>query len=513
MANFLVGCDIGTSGAKAILINEDGTVLSSSYLEYKIYTPRPGWVEHHTEDYWRVFCDCVKKVIVESKVESKDIKGVSVSANSPGCILVDEKLNALQNCHIWLDRRATKECDSVRNILGDDAVFDLSANSLDPHSGTIKLLWEKENRNNLYKKAYKMLNPSNYVTMKLTDRAVCDYSNASLIGIVFDIRKRIWNTDYIERIGLDAGKFPDLFPCDEIIGEVTKAASEACGLAQGTPVVAGSVDCNAAWLGNGAVDSGDAAMVMGTAGAFGVVHKTPNFTRSLTTIIHTANSREQYTTLAGTSACGNLLRYFRDVFGQSEIAQAANDETCAYDLLTKQAEGIVAGSDGLIVLPYLSGERTPIWNPLARGVIFGMSMSHKKGHYIRAFMESAIFAIYHCVKIMKANGVKIHEPVLVSEGGACSFLWRQIACDILNIELEYMSDAKGAPMGNAINAGVGVGIYKDYSIAKQLIDIDMKHIPNKKDHAHYEALFEIYLKLYNDIKENYELIAKVTGYQ
>ena len=509
MGKFLIGCDIGTSGAKAVIADEEGKIYGSYYVEYPLYSPKNGWFEHNPEDYWKVFCKNMQQILQQSGADPAQVAGVSVSACSPCCVLVDRKGRPLKNSPIWMDRRAVEECEFIRNIYDDDEIFKVCANPLDPHSGAVKLLWEKNHNPELYREAYKMLNPANFIVMKLTGNAVTDYSNASLTGIVFDIVERKWRTDMAERLGIDADKLAKLVPCHEIAGEVTREAALECGLHPGTPVAAGTVDCNAGWLGNGSTRPGDASFVMGTAGALGVVHEKPWFTKSLTTIIHTADSEHLYTTLAGTSTCGGLLRYLRDTFTEKENEWARREGKDIYDIFSEEAAEVPAGSEGLMVLPYFSGERTPLWNPNARGLVFGLSFSHTRGHWVRAMMEGGVYAVYHCLKIMQENHLEIKTPILVSEGGSKSALWRQIASDIMNVELSYMKAAKGAPMGNVINAGVASGIFKSYDIAKEFIHAEQIHYPDARQHAAYEKYFELYLKLYEDIKTDYDILAEI----
>ncbi len=509
MGKYLIGCDVGTTGAKAVLSDTDGTIYGSYYVEYPLYSPLPNWYEHNPNDYWDVFVKNMKAILFQSGIDPAQVAGISVSACGPNCVLVDRDGNALKSAPIWMDRRAVEECELVRGHFSDDEIFTVSGNSLDPHNGTIKLLWEKNHNPEIYQKTYKMLSPANFISMKLTGSFYCDYSNASLVSVVFDIMKREWRYDMIEAIGLDADKFPDLAPCHKVIGTVTSRAASETGLAKGTPVVAGTIDCNASWLGNGTTQPGDACLSMGTAGALGVVHKEPRFSRNLETIVHVADSENLYTTLAATSTCGGLLRYMRDTFTREEARQAAAKGVDIYNVLAEEAENIRPGADGLIVLPYLSGERTPLWNPRARGVVFGLSFSHTRGHWVRAFMESGIYAVYHCLKIMQENNILISDPITISEGGAKSALWRQITSDILGKEMGYMKAAKGAPMGNVINAGVGIGLFPDYNAAKRFINIDEVTKPNLENHALYEEYFTIYRRLYEQVKDDYEDVARI----
>ena len=275
---------------------------------------------------------------------------------------------------------------------------------------------------------------------------------------MFRYPQKKWDEKLADEIGIDLEKLPEIYPCPEVIGEVTSAAAKETGLAAGTPVVAGTVDANAAWLAMGMVENGDNSVVMGTAGVLGVCHEKPEFTKNMITIVHTANCEKTYTTLMALVSCGALIRYFRDNLGQLEMDTAAKIGISEYDVLNLEAEKAPPGSDGLIVLPYFMGERTPIWDPLARGVLFGLSIAHTRGHIIRALMEGAGYGMLHNLELIRKSGLYIKPVLTMGEGGAHSRLWRQIISDILNVKGAYMAECPGAPLGNAINAGVGVGV-------------------------------------------------------
>ncbi len=237
MGEFLVGCDVGTGGTKAAVMASDGAVLGAHFVEYPLITTKtvedrfPGAkAEQEPEWYWRAAADTIRASIHQSQVDPREIKGVGISGLSPTCILVDKELRSLQNAHIWMDRRATTECAWLRREIGEERIFRMSGNLIDPFYGTPKLMWIKYNRPHLYQQTYKFLSAVGYLAMKLTGKTVMDYSNASLFGIVFDIVNRKWNEELIEAIGLDQAKFPLPFPCDEVIGEVTKEAAERTGL-------------------------------------------------------------------------------------------------------------------------------------------------------------------------------------------------------------------------------------------------------------------------------------------
>ena len=515
MGEFLVGCDVGTGGTKAVLMATNGQVLGSHYVEYPLITAKgagdrfPGAKAEQDPDwYWNAVADTIRVSIQQSRVDPREIKGVSISALSPACILVDKDLRPLQNAHIWMDRRATAECAWLKREIGEERIFELSANPIDPYFATAKLMWEKNNRPDLYKQTYKLQTAADYPCMKLTGRAVTDYSNASLIGIAFDIVGRKWDERVIEEIGLDPAKFPEPYPCDEVIGEVTREAAGPTGLRPGTPVVAGTVDATAAWVAGGAVDAGSTQLVMGTAGVRGVVHETPTFTKNMITIVHTADSRRKYTTVAAIVSCGALIRYFRDNFGQLERATEGMSGINAYDIMNAEAAQVPPGSDGLIVLPYFMGERTPIWDTHARGVAFGLSLDHGRGHVIRAMMEGAGYALLHNFDLMRSSGVKMDLPLVLSEGGASSPLWRQIIADILDVECVFAVASKGAPVGNAVAAGVGVGLFKNYDVVKDWVQLGPRTLPNPRNRELYAKLYAVFRDLYPALKDQFVKVSE-----
>jgi ribulokinase len=506
MPDYLVGSDVGTGGTKSVVIDTEGNTLGQHFIEYPLITNNLGYAEHDPEWYWDAVSKTISKAISDSKINPKNIKGVSVSALSPACILVDKDLNPLQLAHIWMDRRSTVQCQWLKDNIGEDRVFKLSANPIDPYYAVTKLMWERDNRPDLYKRTYKMQTAADYPAMKLTGVAVTDYSNASLCGIAFDVRKKVWDEELLKEINIDKAKLPDPYPCEQVIGYVTEEASVKTLIPKGTPVVAGTVDCNAAWVAGGAVEDGDSSVVMGTAGVLGIVHIKDSFTKNMITIIHTANSKTTYTTLSA-QLCGGIYRYYRDNLAVAEVTAAKELGLDPFKIMDIKAEKINPGSDGLLLLPYFQGERTPIWDPYVRGLIFGLSFNHTRGHLIRAIMEGTGYAFRNNFNIIKESGIKINLPIVMSEGGARSRLWRQIVCDMLEIPGVYMKNSSGAPFGNAILAGVGVGVFKDFSIAKKWIEIGDRIDFNPENTEIYKKYYPLFMKLYERNKDLFQELA------
>ena len=507
MANYLVGCDVGTSGTKSILIDEEGNVLGCEYIEYPLITPRPGWAEHDPEWYWNAVADTIHSCINQAGVDNSEIRGVCVSALAPACILVDEDLRPLQNSHIWMDRRGTAQANWVKEHIDESEYLDEMPNAIDPYFGMIKLMWERDNRPELYQKTYKIQTAANYPTMKLTGKAVIDSGNASLFGVGFDLRKRDWDYDLVEKLGIDPDKLPPCFMAEDIIGEVTAEAAERTGLKKGTPVCAGNTDSGAAGLTNGGKYN-DLIILMGTAGIMRFTHTEPQFIRNMITTAY----KHHFATTCAISACGSLTRYFRDTFAQYEKSVGKTLDLDAFDIMSLEAQKAPIGSDGLIVLPYFMGERTPIWDPIARGMVFGMSITHTKGHLLRAFMEGATYALYHNYECMLDGGAQLSMPLYVTEGGAKNPMWRQILSDVFNAPVAYKQGAKGAPMGDALIAGIATGIFKDYSIADGWNVVTDYHEPNPEAHKKYMDYYAIFRRLYEKVKDEYVELAKVTGF-
>ena len=506
MAGYLIGCDVGTGGTKSVVLSAEGTVAGADFQAYPLSIPRPGWAEQDPHDYWRAAVQTLQGALAASGASASEILGISLSGLAPACVLVDRQFEALGPSHIWMDRRAIEECQWVRRTLGEETVQELTGNPIDPFYGVTKLLWEKRNEPDRYQEAHKWLNAKDYVLARLTGEALTDYSHAALGGIVFDIRRKRWDRDLVGAIGLDFDKLPEPHPCEEVIGHVTRPAAEATGLQEGTPVVAGGVDSSMAWLSSGIVEKGENCLTLGTTAVWGVVDDEPNFAPRMITYPHAANSRDTYATVGAMVGGGGLLLWFKENLGQDLVAEAEAEGRDPFDLMSEAAEPVPPGSDGLVVLPYFMGERTPIWDPSARGVVFGLSLSHGKGHLIRALMEGVAYGVRHNIEVARAAGISIRPEMSIVEGGARNALWRRIVSDVLDVEVTYRETAGGAPVGNAITAGVGVGVFPDFGVAKRQLSAGESTRPDKVSHKRYTKMYRIYRELYPCLKPHFESV-------
>lgn len=504
-----MGIDYGTGGAKCSIINSEGREMAYSYREYPIFTPHPGWSEHDPKNYWVVACYLIREAIQKAGISPKEIKGIAVSSALPSLVMVDKQQNPVHNAYNLMDKRATRQVQWLREHIGEKRIFDISKNRLEDHPVITNLLWERDNRNTDFKRIHKALSIDGFITMKLTGKFSAHYSGAAFYGVAYNLLERKFDLELLKEIGLSPELFPRLYKCEDIIGEVTTLAASETGLVAGIPVAAGQVDCNAGWIGAGMTEEGDIQMNLGTCGNFGIITRDTDFPDSMINFAYTTESDKNYVIVPTTTTGGQLIRYMRDEFYKTEQQQEKTSGKDTFDLINEEAEKVSPGAEGLVVLPFLMGERTPIWDVHARGAIVGLSLNHTRGHVVRAMMESVAFALYDSYRILRDSGKKINYPIVLNEGGAKSPLWRSIITDVFNVPTILVKRRTGAPYGDALLAGVATGIFKDFSIAKQWTEYVEPMEPNTDNHALYQEYFGVYKDIYHHVKSDFKTLARL----
>jgi xylulokinase len=514
MAGYLMGVDYGTGGAKVCVIDTEGNVLGFAFEEYPFIHEKPGWSEHDPVLYWEIAGRLIKESIAQARIDPRELDGIAVSSALPSMVMVDEDHNPIHNAYNLMDRRAKKEVRWLKENVGEDRIFRISANRLEDHPTIVNLLWERDNRPEAFRRIYKALTIDGFITLKLTGKPILNYSAAGFYGVAYNVLERRFDEELLREIGISPDLMPDLFRCEEIIGEVTGEAAFETGLAPGVPVAAGQVDCNAGWLGGGATEVGDIQSNLGTCGNFGIIHRNTDFIfspvgLSMINFAYTVDSENTYITVPTTTTGGQSIRYLRDNFSQLELETERVLGIDSYDLLNLQAQKVPVGSEGIVILPFLMGERTPIWDVNARGVIFGLSLNHTKGHIVRAMMEAVAYAMYDSYRLIRDSGIEIRYPLVLNEGGAKSNLWRQIITDVFNVPTVLVKRRTGAPFGDAILAGVATGVFKDFSVAKQWAEYIDPMEPSLDDHERYMEYFELYKRIYEHVKGDFEELARL----
>lgn len=490
MGNLLLGIDIGTSACKVALFEKNGKVLAQSNQPYQLYYPNPGWVEQDPDEWWDAICDGIKDVLKLSGVSPDEIAGIGIDGQSWSAIPVDREGNCLHRTPIWMDTRARNICQSVLDEVGFDTIFDVAGNGFEPSYTTPKMLWFKEKMPEIYDKTYKFLQSNSYIAMKLTGVMTQDMSQGYGIHF-FDMKSCTYNEELAHKLGLSVDKVPDIVPCHQVIGKVTRKAAERTGLAEGTRVVAGGLDAACGTLGAGVYLPGQTQEQGGQAGGMSICEDKALAHPKLILSPHVVPDR--WLLQGGTVGGGGVLRWFKQELGSGQ----------SFDDLTAMAEEIPAGSDGVVFLPYMAGERSPVWNPDAKGVFYGLGFDKTKGHMIRAALEGVAFSLEHNLRTAAETGVEVGE--LVAMGGASnSVLWTQIKADVTGRTIQVPTSDTATTLGAAILAGVGVGIYDSFEQAvRDTIVITRTQKPDMEKHAIYKKSMELYLRLYEDLKDTF----------
>jgi xylulokinase len=465
MAAYLLGIDVGTSGSKAILIGADGAVKASATTEYPLYTPKPLWAEQDPSDWWAATVTSIKQVLEKSGVAAADVAGVGLTGQMHGLVLLDAQGEVLRPCIMWNDQRTAAQCAAITEKVGLDNVLRLTGNPILPGFTAPKIVWVRENEPQVYEKAAKVLLPKDYVRYRLTGGFFGEVSDASGTSM-FDVGQRQWSDEMLQALDVPREWLPEVTESPEVSARVSAEAAAEIGLVEGTPVVGGGGDQAAQAVGTGIVAEG---VVSATLGTSGVVFAASDSYRvepegRLHAFCHAVPGMWH---LMGVmlSAAGSF-RWYRDTLGQEEVTQAQETGRDPYDILTEAAAQVPPGCEGLIFLPYLTGERTPYPDPNARGVFFGLTLRHGKPHLTRAVLEGVSYGLLDSLELMRALGLSI-EQVRASGGGARSALWRQILADVFNAEIVTVNVTEGAAYGAALLAGVGAGVYDSVAAACQ----------------------------------------------
>lgn len=499
---YLLGTDIGTQGTKTVMVTEKGEFVADAFVEYDVITPRPSWAEQWPDVWLDAVVKTVARCIEKSKVNPKDIAGIAISGLYGGSgVPVDKDLKPLRPCLIWMDRRARKETQWVKDNVPLETIFGITGNYVDSYYGFTKMMWIRNNEPEVWEKIYQFVTPKDYVVHRLTGVLATDYSSAGNIGGVFDIRKRTWSDEMCDILGIPKRMLPErICRSSEIVGKLTGEFSQKTGLMEGTPVVAGGVDAPVAQLAAGVLSMGEHVAMAGTSMCWGTVHQGQYLTPFLVSFPYVVYDTELIYTFGGSATSGALARWFREQFGMYEKEVEKNTRIPAYTLLELQAQNIPPGSEGLIVLPYFMGERSPIWDPDARGTILGLSLYHARAHVYKAMLEAAAYALRHNMEEAIKAGMQLNPECWIVGGVARSSFWVQIFADITGFDMKRLAKDVEAPFGDAFLAGLGTGVIsrpeqiKEWVTFRPVIKVDEER---KKVYDRYYAIFR---ELYENTK-------------
>lgn len=487
MAEYILGIDIGTSACKTAVFDKSGNVTATKTGAYKVYYPQEGFVEQDPLEWWAVVCDTVKFMIEESRINPDDIKAVGIDGQSWSAIMIDKYGDLIFDNPIWMDTRAAEICEEIKRSIGEKAIFDVCGNPFSPTYTLPKLMWFKRYYPEVYKKAYKVLQSNSYIVYKLTGQISQDLSQCYGFHF-FDMQKSELNTEMAKEMGIDINLIPNISACHDIVGRITREAAEFTGLLEGTPVVAGGLDAACGTLGAAVINEGQTQEQGGQSGGMGICLETYKAHPKLIMSNHVVPNR--WLLQGGTVGGGGSFKWLKENF-------FANTSFAEMDTL---AASTPCGADGLIFLPYMAGERSPIWDVKAKGVFYGMDYSKNRSHFIRAVMEGVAYSLQHNIKTAEESGCFIDMMHSIG-GSANSDIWMQIKADVTNTPISVTSSDTSATLGAAILAGVAVGIYTDFHDAvKNTVSIKKTYTPNQKNHEAYMRCYGKYLEIYGNLK-------------
>ncbi|MBE9475290.1 MAG: xylulokinase [Chloroflexi bacterium] len=496
----LLGVDVSTTGAKALLIDQDGQVVFSATTPLTLQTPRPLWSEQDPRQWWKGIKESIRQVIAEVGISAESIAAIGLTGQMHGLVMLNNSGEVLRPAILWNDQRTGSQCDQIRTRIGLERLIQITGNDALTGFTAPKILWVQENEPDIYARTHHILLPKDYIRYQLTGEFAMDRAGGSGT-ILFDLKERTWSDELLTALDIPAEWLPPTFEGPQITGQVTAQAASETGLIAGTPVVGGAGDQAAQAVGVGAVEPGIIALTLGTSGVVFAPTESALIEPQgrLHAFCHAIPDRWH---LMGVmlSAAGSL-QWHRDTIAPD----------LSFDELVDEALEISPGSEGLLFLPYLTGERTPYPDPLARGAWIGLTIRHRRAHLTRAVLEGVAFGLKDSFRLIQEAGLGIVDQVRVSGGGAKSQLWKQILADVLDVDLVTVNTTEGAAFGAALLAGVGAGMFANVPEAcENTIQFTGSTSPSSAVSA-YQDYYPQYRALYPALADQFVAIARVAS--
>lgn len=493
---YLVGIDVGTSGTKCVLFDTCGNALFSCTEEYPMYQPHNGWAEQNPDDWWKAAKKALKQVVNAAK--DGEIAGIGLSGQMHSLVLLDSENNVIRPAILWCDQRTSAECKDIESIIGHDRLIEITANPALPGFTASKIMWVKKNEPENFEKISHILLAKDYIRLMLTGEYATEVSDASGMQLL-DVKNRCWSVEVCEKLGVKSEWLAKVYESCQISGRISAESSALTGLTEGIPVAGGGGDNACAAIGTGVYKDGKAFTTIGTSGVV-FAHTSKPIIDPLGRI-HTfcAAVPGEWHVMGVTQAAGLSLNWFRN--------NLAKD--VSYSEIDKECEALPIGSEKLIYLPYLMGERTPILDSDARGVFFGLSAMHTKYHMARSVIEGVSYSLYSCLEVLDEVGVETSDMALCGGGGKSTF-WHKMIADVYGKNVKTMLSNEGAALGAAILSGVAAGIYSSVGEGCEMAvkeNIILKC--SKENHDEYMKYYSIYSRLYSNIKDNYRQLKNI----
>ncbi|HZD58057.1 MAG TPA: xylulokinase [Anaerolineales bacterium] len=510
MKLFILAHDLGTTGNKASLFDDEGRLVASTFSGYETAYPRPTWAEQNPEDWWLAVINATRELLGKSHVAPQAIAVIAFSGQMMGCLPVDAKGKPLRPCIIWADQRAVAQAKQLDERVGEERIYRITGHRISPTYSASKIGWVRDNEKEIFKQAHKFLHVKDYIALRMTGTFATDRSDASGMNL-YDLEQGIWSDEILKALDLDPQLLPEIHNSADVIGELTKPAAEQLGLAAGTPVVIGGGDGASAAVGAGAVMEGPAYNYIGSSSWISFAAPRPIYDPGRR-IFNWAHMVPNMFAPCGTmQAAGGSYQWLRRQVCWIEGREAEETGEDVYEIINRRAAQSIPGAHGLLFLPYLQGERSPHWNPEARGGFVGLQVTHTRADLIRATLEGISMNLKTILQSFLDANAKVDEIILIG-GGAKGELWRQILADFFGrptLRPRLLEEATS--LGAAIAGGVGIGLFQDFSIVKQRIEIVDRHVPNSEAQAVYDRLYPIFLGTYDALVPIFNQLHKLNN--
>jgi xylulokinase len=496
---YFLGVDVGTTSLKAALFDDSGTMIAVDWQEYTLETPYPTIIEFEAEIYWRVFCQVVNNVVYKSNILAKNILSICISSQGETLIALDSNGLPTRKAIVWLDNRAQSQADQIKEKFGADLVYQRTGQpDITPTWPACKILWIKQNEQDVFARSTHFLLLEDYLLFRITHEYVTEMA-LQTSSIMLDLNTHDWWAEMLEFIGINRDQLGNLLFPGDAIGQLSLEGAECLGLTPTTLAIAGSLDQVMCAIGTGNIMSG--SVTESTGGALGVIYtcNKPMYDPKKRLPCHYHARKGYYALLPWNQTGGMALRWFRDNFIKEEFLLENKSIEKAYDFMTRLAENIPPGSNGLIFLPHLEGATCPEYNPLAKGVFFGLTLMHTRPHLIRSVLESVAFMLKRDLDLIEEFGGSVYE-IRCTGGGAKSRLWLQIKADVLQKQVIKVDIEESACLGAAVLGSIATGSYKNIEEGvSNMVKLGTIISPNIKNQAKYDEGYSKYIKLYETL--------------
>lgn len=494
MKNYILSLDLGTSGLKMLLCHIDGQHQVDITKDYPTYYPLPGYVEQDPRDWWKAVCEGIPELILKAGIQASDIIAVGVDGIGWTPVMIAQNGQVLGRAALWNDTRATQECLEISRLVDEEHLFKVSGNPNQPYYSTPKIMWYRKHEPERFKQLKCIVSSNSFLVWKLTNHLSQDMSQG--YGWAFyDIKHGMWNQKIAEDLGFDLCWMPELLESMQVAGTVSKESSNECGLVTGTPVIAGGLDAACGVLGAGIIDPGPAQEQSGSAGGMSIC--TDYYCEAPDLIAGRHVIPQRWLVQGGTVGGGGVLKWLSRNLYPEEWTESESDRMAEFNHIIQE---ISPGSEGVVFLPYMAGERSPIWNPTAKGVYYGLDFSKSRGHLVRAVLEGVAYSLKHNLECAAQYGL-IPSELRAVGGASTSSVWMQIKADITGHSIRAVSNPNATAVGCSMLAAVGCGAIKRFDEAcERFVSLQPHYFPQNQYRDVYDNGFAQYRILYDHLK-------------